>query len=92
MSKVGKYTYYLSTRKDKKLMVNPDGKKWLHFGQKGYDHFFDKTGLLPTSMNHNDKTRRESYLTRAQGIRDKQKQLTANNPLSSNYHAIKILW
>jgi len=89
--KIGKYTYTLSPRIDKKLMTVVDGKK-IHFGNPSYDHFFDKSSLLPKHMNHKDKERRSYYLKRAKGIRDKEGNLTCNNPLSPNYHAIRILW
>lgn len=92
MSKtINGFTYELSNLKDKKLMTLVNGKR-VHFGNKNYSHFFDKTGLLPKSSNHLDKTRRQSYLARSGGIKDKTGALTANNPKSANYHAIKILW
>jgi hypothetical protein len=91
MVKIGKYDYKLSTKKDKKLMTEVNGKT-IHFGQRGYEHFFDKTGLLPKSLNHNDPKRRKNYLTRSRGIKNKEGQLTANIPSSPNYHAIRILW
>jgi hypothetical protein len=39
-AKVGNYTYFRSTRKDKKLMTQVNGKL-VHFGQMGYKHYFD---------------------------------------------------
>jgi len=91
MVKIGKYEYKLSTAKNKKLMTEVNGKT-IHFGQKGYEHFFDKTGLLPKSLNHNDPKRQKNYLSRSRGIKNKEGKLTANNPQSPNYHAIRILW
>jgi hypothetical protein len=91
MVKVGKYNYELSTRKDKKLMTKV-GDKVVHFGQKGYEHFFDKTGLLPKNLNHKDQMRRENYLARSAVIRNKAGELTMNDPTSPNYHSIRILW
>ena len=94
MVKIGKYDYKLSTRKDKKLMTEVNGKV-IHFGNlkpPANQHFFDKTGLLPKSLNHKDEKRRKNYLTRSRGIKDKDGKLTANNPQSPNYHSIKILW
>lgn len=98
MSKVGKYTYYKSSRKDKKLMTNIDektgGSTWVHFGSKKplMEHYFDKTGLLDKKLNHGDKDRRKSYLARAKSIKDKNGKLTKDNPYSPNYHSIRILW
>jgi hypothetical protein len=84
------YTYSLSTNKNKKLKVVVDGKT-IHFGDTRYEHFFDKTDLLPKSQNHGDDKRRTSYLARASKIKDST-GLAINNPKSANYHAIKILW
>ena len=92
MSKtVDGYEYKLSTAKDKKLMVVVNGKT-IHFGQKGYTHFRDRTGLLPKYLNHGDKQRRDSYLSRTAKILRKDGSKTANDPTSANYHARKILW
>lgn len=85
------YTYERSTAKGKKLMVKVDGKT-IHFGASGMEHFRDRTGLLPKSLNHGDKARRQSYLARTAKIRRKDGSLTANDPKSANYHARKILW
>ena len=89
--RVDGFTYYLSTRPKKKLMVRVDGN-WIHFGSRDYEHFHDRTGLLPKDLNHHDKSRREFYLKRSRGIRDGEGKLTAEDPKSSNYHAIRILW
>ncbi len=84
------YTYSLSTNKNKKLKVVVDGKT-IHFGDSRYEHYFDKTGLLPKSQNHLDDKRRKAYLDRASKIKDST-GLAMNNPKSANYHAVKILW
>ena len=91
MVKIGNYNYELSDKKDKKLMVIVNNKK-IHFGQKGYEHFFDRSGLLNKSLNHKDEKRRERYLKRSKGIKDKKGNLTYKNPESANFHSIKILW
>lgn len=91
MVKVGRYNYELSPKKDKKLRVIVKGKT-IDFGQKGYEHFFDRTGLLPKKLNHGDKERRKDYLSRSKGITDKEGKLTWKDPTSANYHAIRILW
>jgi hypothetical protein len=59
----------LSTRPGKKLKIvimNPSykGQKTFHIGAKSYEHYFDKSGLLPTSLNHRDEKRRRNYLSR----------------------------
>lgn len=90
MVKIGKYNYEKSPRKGFKLRVVV-GKKTIDFGQQGYQHFKDKTGIWK-SLDHNNKERRKKYLTRSAGIKDKQGNLTKNNPLSANYHARRVLW
>lgn len=89
--RIGGFDYALSTRPKKKLMVHFGGQ-WIHFGSMDYEHYFDRTGLLPASLNHGDKERRESYLKRSKGIRDGDGKLTSMDPKSSNYHAIRVLW
>lgn len=88
--KVGKYYYKKSTRPGFKLMTVVDGKT-IHFGKPGYEQYKDKTGIW-ASENHGDKERRKNYLTRAGGIRDKEGNLTKNDPKKANYHAMKVLW
>ena len=94
--KIGKYEYEKSTKKGKKLMVKVkqnDGKiKTIHFGNINYQHFKDKTGFLPKSLNHGDKKRRDNYLKRSKSIKNKKKELTYLNPESANYHSVRILW
>lgn len=90
MVKVGKYNYKKSTRKGKKLMVEVQGKT-IHFGNTDFSHYKDKTGIW-ASKNHSDKERRTNYLNRSSGIKNKKGELTKNDPLSANYHAIRILW
>lgn len=41
---------------------------------------------------HKDKKRRNSYLKRSAGIRDKNGNLTKDDPFSANYWARRILW
>ena len=88
--KVGKYYYKKSTRPGYKLMTVVDGKT-IHFGKPGYEQYKDKTGIW-ASENHGDKERRKNYLTRAGGIKDKEGNLTKNDPNKANYHAMKVLW
>lgn len=74
-----------SDKKDKKKMVlvkRGDKVKLIHFGQKGYEDY----------TQHHSKERRKNYLTRSAGIRDKNGNLTKDNPFSPNYWARKELW
>lgn len=90
MVKIGNYVYQKSTRKDKKLMTKINNKV-VHFGNPNYQHYKDRTGYF-SKLDHNDPVRRKNYLTRSAGIKDKQGNLTKDNPESPNYHARKILW
>jgi hypothetical protein len=74
-----------STAKDKKKMVlakKGDRVKLVHFGQDGYEDY----------TQHGSKDRRSNYLTRSAGIRDKDGNLTKDDPFSPNYWARKVLW
>ena len=82
-----------STNPDKKLMatfVNKDTGKEnvIHFGATGYEHYFDKSNLLPKSLNHNDKKRRALYRIRHY----KDIKHLKNNTISAGYLAYYILW
>ena len=71
-----------STRKNNKYMVKlPDGKK-IHFGSPKYEDF----------LIHKDKVRRDKYRARAMKIKNKNGELTYNNPESPNFWAINLLW
>lgn len=81
-----------SKRENKKYMVMYNNK-WIHFGDKNYEHFFDSTPLkLYSHLNHNDQKRKKSYLKRAMGIKDKHGNLTYLNKESPNYYSVKYLW
>jgi len=70
-----------SNRKNKKFMVLWKGK-YIHFGHSDYEDY----------SVHNDKKRRESYLKRSRGIRNKDGTLTKNDPMSPNFWSIRLLW
>ena len=65
------YETKLSTRKGKKLMSMFDDK-WVHYGADGYEHFKDRSGLLPSNLNHLDPKRRTNYLKRHANTRYKK--------------------
>jgi hypothetical protein len=91
-----KLEFQLSEKKDKKLKVYYNQSvgtgKWIHFGQKGYQHYFDKTGLLPNSENNIDNKRRRLYLARATKIKDGKGNLTVNDKNSANHYSVNYLW
>jgi hypothetical protein len=91
MVKINGIEYMLSEQKSKKLKALVNGK-FIHFGQAGYQHYFDKTGILDKSLNHLDSERRRLYLARASKIKDSKGKYTKDDINSANYHAIKILW
>ena len=69
---------FLSTRKNKKYMIMNDDKKWIHFGQLGYEDF----------TKHLDEQRRELYLKRASKLKGDWK----TNIYSPNLLSIVLLW
>lgn len=69
---------YLSTKKDKKYMVQDPNGKWVHFGAFGMEDY----------TKHKDEKRRTSYLKRSTNIKGKWK----DNPYSPNNLSIHILW
>lgn len=72
----------ISNKKGKKFMIELPDKTIIHFGQQGYEDFLD----------HYDEKRRQSYLARAKGIKNKSGKLTSNDPYSPNYYSIRLLW
>ena len=71
-----------STSKDKKMMVLVRHRgvvRLVHFGQRGYAHNYSPEA-------------KANYLARSAGIRDKDGNLTKDDPFSPNYWARKVLW
>lgn len=59
--------------------------KTVSFGDKRYQHYFDRTPLnLYSKLNHNDKKRRQLFRKRT--------KKNAQNKYSSAYFAYKWLW
>ena len=78
--KLSKYLHtklYRSNKKDKKYMINKNGK-WIHFGQMGYEDY----------TKHKDRKRRSNYLKRSSGIKGKW----SKNRWSPNNLSRKLLW
>ena len=96
MNNSNRPNFALSNRKNKKYMVISPKGKVIYFGgikQDGtpYEQYEDKLGKY-SKYDHNDKQRRDRYLKRAKGIKDKQGKLTWKNKESANYYSIKYLW
>lgn len=71
-----------------------DSHKKMVLAKKGEDVKLVKFGLRGMSdfTQHKDSDRRANYLARSGGIRDKDGNLTKNDPFSANYWARKVLW
>ena len=80
--KLGAESLDYSTRKNNKYMVTLKSGKKVHFGSTKYADY----------LTHKDKDRRDKYLARATKIKNKQGELTHNNPESANYWSTKLLW
>jgi hypothetical protein len=79
--------------KNKKYRITSPKGKTIDFGDIRYEHYKDKTNLkLYSNLNHNDKHRRDLYRTRTSKIKNKQGQLTYNNPEYANYYSYNYLW
>ena len=78
---LGATDVYVSKRKNKKYAVDYDGKK-IHFGDVRYDDYLD----------HGDDKRRENYLKRAKGIKNKKGELTYKDKNSANFWSTAVLW
>ena len=80
--KLGAESLDYSTRKNNKYVATLSSGKKIHFGSSQYPDF----------LIHKDKERRERYLTRAKKIKNKQGELTYNNPESANFWSVNLLW
>ncbi len=59
---------------------NKKGYKLIHYGDARFQDF----------TQHRDEKRRQSYLKRAKGIKNKQGELTYKNKNTANYWAVKL--
>lgn len=68
----------------KKMVLAKKGEevKLVQFGQKGYEDF----------TQHKDPKRRENYLKRSAGIKNKDGKPTKDDVFSPNYWARRALW
>ena len=79
------YKPFKSKAKNKKfsVYVMKNGKKTLiNFGDSRYEDF----------TQHKDKKRRENYLKRAKGIKDKNGNLTWKDKNTANYWSVHYNW
>lgn len=86
MDKKKLYKPFISKAKNKKYSVYVKGKnnktKLIHFGDKRYQHYFDKLGHYK-ELNHLDLIRRKKYYSRFG---------KTNNKNTAKYWSHKILW
>ena len=66
---------------NKYVATLPSGKK-IHFGSAQYPDF----------LIHKDEERKERYLKRPKKIRNRKGELTFENPESSNFWSVNLLW
>jgi hypothetical protein len=78
------YKYSVYVTKNKKPTL-------IHFGNRNYQQYHDKLGKY-AKLDHGDNTRRQSYLARAKGIKNKQGKPTYKDKNSANYYSINYLW
>lgn len=64
------------------LAKKGDEIKKVSFGHRDYEDY----------RQHGSEKRRENYLNRSAGIRDKSGKLTKDDKFSANYWARKVLW
>lgn len=82
-----------STRKDKKYMVKAPSGRWVHFGNKNYQHFFDKVPLkLYSHLDHKDTKRKAAYRARHKAIKLKDGTPAYKNKEQASYWSWHYLW
>ena len=94
MTDIELYKPFVSKAKNKKysVLVLKDGRpRLIHFGAKKFPQYFDKLGHYK-HLDHKDEKRRELYLKRAKGIKNKKGELTWKDKNSANYYSINYLW
>lgn len=79
---LGAQSLEYSKRKNSNYVVTLDNGKQIHFGSPNYQDV----------LIHKDKTRQDNYLKRATKIRNKKGELTYQNPETSNFWAVNLLW
>jgi hypothetical protein len=91
--KIGSYTYYKSTNPNKKLMTKVNNKT-IHFGgnPNTSKHYFDKTGILNKSLNHNDEKIKIAWKKRHSKIKLKDGTFAYKSVDSPSYHSYNIIW
>ena len=80
-----KYTAFLQNKKTKKT-------RKIHFGDKRYQQYKDRTGLgLYSSKNHLTRKRMQRYFLRHSGTRKRKEAIDKEIKKSKGYYNPKIL-
>jgi hypothetical protein len=67
-------------------------QRTIHFGATSYEHYFDRTGLLPKNQNHKDAVRQRAYFERHSKVLNKEGKRVISDPLSPSYWSWKYIW
>ena len=82
---VKKYTATVKDKKTKKTRI-------LHFGDKNYEQFKDRTNLgIYSHKNHGNKRRQENYYNRHSGEKNRKKAIAKEIRREKGYYTPKIL-
>lgn len=65
-----------------RVVTESGGEKTVYFGDPNYEDY----------TQHHDEQRRNAYLSRSGGIKDKYGNLTKDDPTSANYWSRRYLW
>ena len=80
-----KYTAYVQNKKTKKI-------RKIHFGDKRYPQYKDRTGLgLYSKNNHYTRKRMQRYFLRHSGTRKRKDAIDKEIKKSNGYYNAKIL-
>jgi hypothetical protein len=82
----------ISGKKLKVKFTYQGKQRVIHFGASSYQHYYDKTKLLPVSQNHKNPVRRRAYFERHSNFLNKEGKRVISDPLSASYWAYKYLW
>lgn len=80
-----KYTAYIQNKKTKK-------KRRLHFGDKRYQQYKDRTPLkLYRKQNHGTRKRMQNYFNRHSGVKSRKKAIEKEKKKSKGLYTPKLL-
>jgi len=65
--------------------------KTVLFGDRRYQHYFDRVGMW-AELNHNDRKRRAAYRKRHEGVLLKDGKPAYKQPYTPSYFSYHLLW